>query len=301
MTAQRSGTQEKTERGDLWGIPSCFFRRWDPLLCAVIICKVSGSILFLCVTFSMQMFYIICMKRIALNLILACLVFMLASCGSSLSVKAGSDKSSQVQFNMELGKVFASAFEDIAQNAGASDFDLFSEKEITSAFNGSDFKDVKVSVPSKTGLSVSGTVPPSDEQKAVSNEGSLKIANFVLCTDTSLTLVFSPESVKGLSAQLPEESREFLDLLMAPVLTDEKMDVSEYIDLLASVYGDEIASEIKNASIKVTLECPSGKTIKKTSLSTAASSKTASSKATLSIPLADFLCLDSTRVFSISW
>ncbi|MBO4404287.1 MAG: hypothetical protein J5780_03025 [Treponema sp.] len=241
------------------------------------------------------------MKRIAFNLILACLVFMLASCGASLSVKAGNDRSAKVQFGMELGKVFASTFEDIAQNTGANDFDLFSEKEISSAFNGSDFKDVKVSVPSKTSLSVSGTVPPSEKQKAVSNEGSLKIANFVLCTDSSLTLIISPESVKGLSAQFPQESREFLDLFMAPVLTDEKMSIPEYLDLVASVYGDDIAGEIKNASISVSLECPSGKNIKKTSLSNAASSKTGSSKTTFAIPLADFLCLDLTRVFSISW
>ena len=41
------------------------------------------------------------------------------------------------------------------------------------------------------------------------------------------------------------------------------MSKEEYVETLASLYGDELASEIKNAKVSVTLKNKNGKQVKK--------------------------------------
>lgn len=55
-----------------------------------------------------------------------------------------------------------------------------------------------------------------------------------------------------------------LDMFLAPVFNDEEMWESEYIELLASFYGDDVANEIKESSLKITLEDVNGKKKSKT-------------------------------------
>ena len=55
-----------------------------------------------------------------------------------------------------------------------------------------------------------------------------------------------------------------LDMFLAPVFNDEEMWESEYVELLASFYGDDVANEIKESSLKITLEDVNGKKKSKT-------------------------------------
>ena len=55
-----------------------------------------------------------------------------------------------------------------------------------------------------------------------------------------------------------------LDMFLAPVFNDEEMWESEYVELLASFYGDDVANEIKESSLKIILEDVNGKKKSKT-------------------------------------
>lgn len=181
------------------------------------------------------------------------------------------------------------------------DISLFDEKEIYQVFNGSDFQNVQVLVPSKKELKITAKIPSPENQKAV-NEGSvLKIANFITCTNNSLTLLISPQNVQEIVASLPEETKSYLDLLMAPILGSEKMSSQDYKDLLSLVYGEDLAKSLSEANVKVSLFAPNGKTIKRAALSNTEQSKTSASKAVFTVPLLDFLTLQSSKTFSISW
>lgn len=62
-------------------------------------------------------------------------------------------------------------------------------------------------------------------------------------------LEISSEKLQSLYEKLPFEIQSYLDMLMAPSFTGEKMSDEEYLDLLASVYGQKLADEIKNSKI----------------------------------------------------
>lgn len=237
------------------------------------------------------------------------LMFTFFSCSTDLEIKAFDDKSADINFNFDLGEQIYSAIQNFTLGISQmnenlnleNELSLFDEKEIYQVFNGSDFQNVKVLVPSKKELKITAKIPSPEKQKAV-NEGSvLKIANFITCTNNSLTLLISPQNVQEIVASLPEETKSYLDLLMAPILGSEEMSSQDYKDLLSLVYGEDLAKSLGDANVKVSLFAPSGKTIKRAALSNTEQSKTSASKAVFTVPLLDFLTLQSSKTFSISW
>ncbi len=239
-------------------------------------------------------------------------VFFFVSCSSQLEITAQEDCSSHLDFKLELGSVITQTIESITQglneieNSSAKvatkETAIFSKELIEDAFKVSDFKNVKAATPEKDKLNLSLDFPAPANQKVTTDRGNFKAANFVTCTKNSLTLILSPEILKELSKNFSEESRSYLDLLMSPVFSDdEEMSSSEYIDLVEVVYGEKLAEELGNATVKISLIPPKGKTIKKTALSETGQSKLSSNKAVFTLPLADLLTLNSTKTFSISF
>lgn len=170
-------------------------------------------------------------------------------CSASVDIKAANDKSAQAQVKLNLGKILCDTIDSLT--AGINEISasgtqsapetaqIFSKQEIETAFSGSDFQDLKVEVPAKDSVSISGTIPSPENQKSFSDKGNLKIANFITCTKNSLTLILSPATLRTFASSLPEETRSYLDLLMAPVLTQESMSAQEYRELVSTVYGEK--------------------------------------------------------------
>ncbi len=239
-------------------------------------------------------------------------LFFLAGCSSQLEISAMEDCSSHLDFKLELGSVITQTIESITQglteienasaNVAVKETEIFSKELIENAFKVSDFKNINVKIPEKDKLNLSLDFPSPVNQKVTTDRGNFKAANFITCTKNSLTLILSPEILRELSKNFNEESRTYLDLLMAPVFSDdEQMTSSEYIDLVEVVYGEKLAKELEKATVKISLIPPKGKTIKKTALSETGQSKLSSNKAVFTLPLADLLTLSSTKTFSISF
>ena len=89
--------------------------------------------------------------------------------------------------------------------------------------------------------------------------------------------------------------------IMRKQLTPEQIEAVFRKLHLIFEFADLESSVLEKASIKVTLLPPEGKSIKKASLSDTEQSKTSLKKAVFSVPLFDFLTLQNTKTFSISW
>ena len=223
-------------------------------------------------------------------------------CSGKLSVQAKSDQGTDIQFSATVGQVISSTLSSFSSSIAGGKYsgggqNLFSAPSIKNAFNGSDFTNVSVSTPSSDSLDIAASIPPASKQTHAT--GGIRASDIVSCTSNKMTLQFSPASLQKLSADLPKDTKAYLDLFMAPAFTGEKMDRSEYKMLIASIYGEKIASELEKAQITVSLSCPKGKKISASSLPTGA--KVTSSTATFDLPLMDLLTLSSARSYSISW
>ncbi|MBO4320630.1 MAG: hypothetical protein J5857_09210 [Treponema sp.] len=229
-------------------------------------------------------------------------LFAVSGCSGKLSVQAKSDMGADIQFSASVGQVISSTLSSLSSSIAGGKYsggsqNLFSATEIKKAFNGSDFTDVTVTTPSSDSLNMSASIPSASKQTHAT--GGIRASDIVNCTSNKMVLQFSPTSLQKLSADLPKDTKTYLDLFMAPVFTGEKMDKSEYKMLIASIYGDQIASELDKAQITVSLSCPKGKKISSTSLPSGA--KVTSSSATFDLPLMDLLTLSGSRSYSISW
>ena len=223
-------------------------------------------------------------------------------CSGKLSVQAKSDQGADIQFSATVGQVISSTLSSFSSSIAGGKYsgggqNLFSAPSIKNAFNGSDFTNVSVSTPSSDSLDIAASIPPASKQTHAT--GGIRASDIVSCTSNKMTLQFSPASLQKLSADLPKDTKAYLDLFMAPAFTGEKMDRSEYKMLIASIYGEKIASELEKAQITVSLSCPKGKKISASSLPMGA--KVTSSTATFDLPLMDLLTLSSARSYSISW
>ncbi len=111
-------------------------------------------------------------------------------------------------------------------------------------------------------------------------------------TDTgTLSFRLSPETAQYIVSLLPEETASYTELFMAPLFTGETMPPAEYEDLVAAVYGNQLAMELKSSRFTLSISVPG--TI--TSVSVPAILKATSSKnggnTQISLPLSSLLTL----------
>lgn len=137
-----------------------------------------------------------------------------------------------------------------AQNAANTFFDA---EQIKFSMSQAGFENVNASADKDNSFSVGFSLADFSD----ANESSGKVKSNPLSSsgifnrgqDGKPYLEISSEKLLSLYEKLPFEIQSYLDMLMAPSFTGEKMSDEEYLDLLASVYGQSLADEIKNSKI----------------------------------------------------
>ena len=62
------------------------------------------------------------------------------------------------------------------------------------------------------------------------------------------------KTLKNFYEICPYEFQSYIDLFMAPAFSDEEMTTEEYVDLVASVYGQELADEVLSSKLRITFQ-----------------------------------------------
>ena len=229
-------------------------------------------------------------------------LFAFTGCVTTISVGANQDKSTNVDFSLDLGNAVSAVLDSISAgmgNAESKDQPVFAKDTIQALFTSSDFSEVNVKTPTRTSLQISGKLNSIEKQNAAYS--TFDASHFVHCTSNSLTIVLSPNDLRDLVANLTEEMQSYVDLLMAPLFTEEEMSEAEYLELIEAVYGKELALELKNASITIIATCPRGSKIRETAGFGVKEISVKSDKAIFSVPLTQLLTSLSTRSLSILW
>ena len=203
------------------------------------------------------------------------LPLLFASCTSAIELHANDDGSVNILYDA----AFDSAFIEIMQSlSGESGQPLFDADETASQFRAAGIKDVRVASPANTSLGIALRLP-KEGNDPVSRSGCISRSGH------SLSITVSPASCATLYKLLPDTLQSYIDLFMAPVFLGEAMSQNEYLDLIASVYGEALADEAARAKIKISFFAPNGeKAIK-----------------TIECPLTDLLTAAKPLVFSAAW
>lgn len=187
---------------------------------------------------------------------------LFASCAPELTLQARGDNGADIGITTtfapddELKSLLGSLGFSLPE-MGSSNF--ISSQDLKAFLKDAGFQNTTATVSKEGNIAATGSC---------TNLSQLPLAQFNLITRTpnSLTLTLGASQWKKIYESSSEETRGYLDLFMIPALSDEKMSLSEYRELLASVYGPSIASEIVDSKLVIFLVTPDGK--KKTKIST---------------------------------
>lgn len=192
----------------------------------------------------------------AAAVLLLAVIFSLSSCKPQISIKASSGNEAVLFFSTGFSESTAKTLKNLT---GADlNAPLFNKEDVLALLKASGAVNTSAAIPNSTEISASGTIPE------LSNN-SLSKTGLITKNEKSLTLTIGPKQITTFYSLLNEDAKSYLDLMMIPSLVGEKMTVTEYRELLASMYGPTFADEIVNGSLTITLASPDGKkTLKQT-------------------------------------
>jgi hypothetical protein len=109
-----------------------------------------------------------------------------------------------------------------------------------------------------------------------------------------LTISLDRDTGPQLVALISEDVADYLSALMAPVATGEILSRTEYLGLVASVYGQGVADEIAAARVQLTLTVPG-------TVRHIRGGAYSGRQGVFDIPLAALLVLDTPMAYEIGW
>jgi hypothetical protein len=109
-----------------------------------------------------------------------------------------------------------------------------------------------------------------------------------------LSISLDRDAGPQLIALISEDVADYLSALMAPVATGEVLSRTEYLGLVASVYGKGVADEIAAARITAAIDFPRP-------VSGIRGGRAQGARAFFEVPLADLLVLESPLYYEVTW
>jgi hypothetical protein len=108
------------------------------------------------------------------------------------------------------------------------------------------------------------------------------------------TITIDRESGPEILSLISADVSDYLSALMAPIATGEQLSREEYFELVASIYGQPIADEISQASIRAFIDFPGP-------VSAVRGGTWTGRRAEFTVPLADLLVLETPLVYEVWW
>ena len=201
-------------------------------------------------------------KNVILVSIFSFLLFLLCSCKTELKISVLPSGKIAVEYCAVPGKAFSETILAISGEEIYSDEPIvFNANQIKTSVDQTGLEEVDVSGVKNSTLDIKGIIS-SDKTDIFSKSGIIKYGT----TAKDVEIVISVENLQKFYELCPEQFQNYIDLFMSPSFTGEEMTTEEYVDLVASVYGQELADEVLTSKLKITLQNNDKKVIKEISL-----------------------------------
>lgn len=181
------------------------------------------------------------MKSFLKIIILGIFAVFFISCDIKVDIKS-TENGISVDFNSLAQK----GFENLINSLGTENQNYIDTNEIILALEDFGFKNVNANLKNNINLSI--LFDDDKNASALISSGIFKMENGILVED------FSATSLKKFYESSSEEITQFLDLLLAPVFYDETMTKDEYLEIIASFYGNDVADELKESKITFNIQ-----------------------------------------------
>lgn len=235
-------------------------------------------------------------KPIVYAVCIATLTTALISCAPSMKIEIANDDSAKMEFSTSLSKSIEGSIRSIM--GLTEDAPLYKKEPVAQSLLAAGLEVESIIFPSLTGIELKANIKNINTSLTYAKE-AVKVQSNGNVKQAKITM--NPEIFIDSLKFMPEQTRTYSDLLMAPVFTGEEMAPDEYLFLLSMVYGDTLAQELANSSFIVELIAPSK--IIEASLSDPSLGTVSvdGKKATFSISFYKLLSSSQTTEYLISW
>lgn len=220
----------------------------------------------------------------------------LVSCAPSVKIDIANDNSAKMEFSTSLSKSIEGSIRSLMglQN----DEPLYKEAPVRASLIATGLDVESINFPSMTGIEIKAGIKNINTSLTYAKDAVRVVSKG---SGKEATIQFSPQIITEALNFMPEETRTYADLLMAPVFTGETMTADEYLFLLSMVYGETLANELAKSSFFVELSAPSD--IKQASLSDTSLGTVSISgkKAIFTISLYKLLSTSGKTEYLVSW
>ncbi|WP_169311891.1 hypothetical protein [Gracilinema caldarium] len=218
-------------------------------------------------------------------------VLSLSACSVSMVATLRSDQQVDVFFTGSIKPKVASLLNDLSSSNQKSTGALISAAEITASFQ---------KVPELALVATKDVAPQGlegrfrivDSEKL--SQRFLFVQQILVKEESRFSVTLNRESTSQLLSLFTPEIRDYLDALMAPIITGEKLSPADYLTLVTSVYGKTIAQEIASSQITLEVHVPG-------TICSVLGGSGSGSKAFFVIPFVDLLVLENPLVYQIAW
>ena len=193
------------------------------------------------------------------------LLSLFVSCTTEVTLAVQADNSVKINFEGGAGEAFTRMISSASGVSGAAAGDtLIDADSLSYELAKAGFADVKVN--QKKGGSVLISMSDKNQSSYIFTSGIIKTEK------GKLSAQIKRKSLEDFYNTADEQTRATLDLFLAPVFNNEYMSEEEYLEMLASFYGEAAAKEVSESFVKINLISKDG------------------SKQTLTYPMSQIFC-----------
>lgn len=234
-------------------------------------------------------------RLLILTLLLALFVF--TGCSPTLKIRLASDNTIAMQFVSGTGAELSKTFTSLTGQQIGQVNTLSTQKAMKEAgLSANAITQVGPDLWLTTGPdSIDGILAGKPGTITYTPAGSSSARSSSATRSDVFSITLSPETAQYIVSLLPEETVSYTELFMAPIFTGEQMSPDEYTDLIAAVYGQQLADELDAASFKITILVPGKTTSVSLPENLNATSETDEDSALINIPLSSLLTLSDTQ------
>ncbi|MDR1870138.1 MAG: hypothetical protein LBQ82_09160 [Treponema sp.] len=219
----------------------------------------------------------------------------LFSCSARINGSLAANGSASLSVGMSMEPRMASLVRSLSAAAGQTDRPILDGPAIAKSMSDASSGNVSATLRNTSPASVEGTIKISN------------ISRFLAVGDVGGFITFKQGSSGGnceikidldngpvLLSVLSPEISDYLNALMAPLATGEKLRKPEYLELVVSVYSKAISDEIASSRIRASIDFPGVVTSVK-------GGTFSGKKASFDIPLLDLLVLETPLSYEVKW
>jgi hypothetical protein len=148
-------------------------------------------------------------------------------------------------------------------------------------------------------ISADGISLEIDADAKTADEAFFVLNNAISYEHSSFQITLSPDTIPEILMLAPSNTIDYLDFLMAPLLTGEQMSESDYQAMVKSIYGQTIARELSESVFELVITAP--KTISAYEAPKQARVAQQGARATFTIPLTALLVERGNMVYRVEW